>query len=155
MASDVSVHWTVHQHMQPVLEDKIHMTPFDRWTLFPSCFRNTIGYLEHRPCGGTSWVVQTWYSDDSSRFSVKKSALLVQGHEDLGLTKVVVQEELDRVLYWILLATYINVCWSIYLSPVIIWLLLITIYILHNLSHIIYIFPTLYSWIFPIRLMNA
>ena len=30
-----------------------------------------------------------------------------------------------------------------------------TIYILHNPFYAIYIFPTLYSWIFPIKLMNA
>ena len=29
------------------------------------------------------------------------------------------------------------------------------LYILHNLSHTIYIFPALYSWMFPIRLMNT
>ena len=36
--------------------------------------------------------------------------VLVQGHEDLDLTKMVVQKELDRVPYWIALATYTNVC---------------------------------------------
>ena len=43
--------------------------------------------------------------------------MLVQGHEDLGSTKVVVQKELDRVPYWILLGTYTNIGWSVHLSP--------------------------------------
>jgi len=31
----------------------------------------------------------------------KRGLMLAQGHENLGLTKIVVQEELDRVLHWI------------------------------------------------------
>ena len=48
-----------------------------------------------------------------------KYSMLVQGHEDLGSTKVVVQKELDRVPYWILLGTYTNIGWSVHLSPII------------------------------------
>ena len=32
---------------------------------------------------------------------------------------MVVQKELNRVLYWILLGTYTNIGWSVHLSPVI------------------------------------
>ena len=36
-----------------------------------------------------------------------------------SLTKVVVQKELNRVPYWILLSTYTNIKQSVHLSPVI------------------------------------
>jgi len=45
--------------------------------------------------------------------------VLAWGHKDLGSTKMVVQKELNRVLYWILLGTYTNIGWSVHLSPVI------------------------------------
>ena len=47
---------------------------------------------------------------------------------------------INKVFYWISLTTYTNVCWSVYLSPIITWLLLRTKHILHNVSHTIYIF---------------
>ena len=45
--------------------------------------------------------------------------MLVQDHKDLGSTKVVVQEELNRVSHWIPLGTYTNIGWSVHLSPMI------------------------------------
>ena len=56
------------------------------------------------------------------------------------MTKVVVQEELNRVPCWIPLGTYTNIRWSVHLSPVITCPLLRTIYILHNPSlHYLYL----------------
>jgi len=72
-----------------------------------------------------------------------------------GLPWVDVQKELNRVPCWILLATYTNVCWSIHLSSMITQPLLITIYILHKLSHAIYIPLVLYSWMLSMRLRNV
>jgi len=47
-----------------------------------------------------------------------QALMLAQGHEDLGSTKVVVQEELNSSPLDCT-TTYTNICWSVCLSPAI------------------------------------